>query len=141
MITTGSFNAGHRVSSGITGLSPLGSEFYATPNPNFNFDAYQLKGDKFNQADLDQTDAIMTGIYYAESGDTDYEGGVVIALSGKAALLGMEIHVDTLAHIDPEKNVVLELVLPVTPSINQVQGIYPIDEMSHKNLVDYITKQ
>lgn len=135
-----------RFSGGSHGLS---GEFYTTPNPKSGVDIDQLQGvENLDMYDWAEIDAVGAAIQYAstiaategtqEDADTGVRLGAVIAFGGKLSLHGAEINIDPTTGLEEANGI--ELVLPQAPSIETVQGIYPVDRQSAYFLEDELAR-
>lgn len=113
--------------------SKYDDEFYTTPNPRFGFDVDALDGE-FDPGELAGVDAVLAGIQYAECAEDGYTSGVVVAFSGKLSLKGAQINTDPMFESNVEASNGIELVLPETPTIEVVAGIYPVDKQAEHDL-------
>lgn len=135
LLLNGVFERDYSVNVEVEGARNFNNEFYTTPNPRFGFDVDALEGN-FDIGEFSEIDAIKAAIEYAESSGSDYEGGVVIAFSGRLELDGAEIYVDPLAHTEASSGI--ELVLPQAPSIDVIHGIYPVNERAYNELYSFV---
>lgn len=124
------------------GSHALRGEFYTTPNPKSGVDIDSLRGvENLDMHDWAGIDAVGAAVQYAGSiagreiqGAThhDIDNGIrlgaVVAFGGKLSLQDAEINIDPTTAIEEANGI--ELVLPQAPSIETVQGIYPLDAQS-----------
>lgn len=134
LLFKGTFERDYSVPVDEQGRRNYNKEFFATPNPKFCFDVDELEGN-FDTDIFAGIDAVQAAIEYAESGDSNFDNGVVIAFSGKLSLEGAEISTDySPSGIAYEAAKGVELVLPKAPGIETVSGIYPVDQQALEDL-------
>ncbi len=113
-------------------ITDLQGQFYTVPNPRFRQWSRFVVDHGFDEVD-EQYDAFASAIAYAETSDAqaalrcssqekvDYDDhGIVVAFNSSVPAQDAELYEDPL---EGE----YELILPHAPSINAIEGIYPID--------------
>ncbi|GEM_PF-2949707 len=131
----------------FSGKVPDQKQFYTVPNYRFRkLEKSPLDPAVIQKIKESKIDVIHAALEYAEMDEVqDYQrgdcineayeerGGAVIAFSGRVLTRETELYED-------EIHDSLELILPTAPSIDDIEGIYPIDVYSFRKLEQYLRR-